>query len=253
MASSSGKKSLTDVQGIPTSPQPLPLPGYTPNSSPIPIRSKAESRVIQHVSDTVLPPAYSADQNRPDIMMYTAVPAGAGVSSSSLVTRVMSPNEDNINTLQRMGEDTGGPMSCLTCGRYAQAVYVCGRCHVYGHAQCLRIQMIGGWGFCHQCQPWAAEQLKKFESDIQALEWRSSLTNQLQKWKQMATTTTGVFSSVGMAIGGTGAMLATGTTALLQGAVQGAIAAAPSSSTASPAIMPPTPTYDWKAQGPTTY
>ena len=58
----------------------------------------------------------------------------------------------------------------------------------------------------------------------------------------MAMTTAGVFSSVGMAIGGTGAMLATGTTALLQGAVQGARAAAPSSSTATPAIMPPTPT-----------
>ena len=103
-SSSSGKKSLTDVQGIPTSPQPMPMPGYTPNSSPIPISFRAESRVIQRVSDTVLPPAYSADQNRPDTMMYTAVPDGAGVSSSALVTSTAL--SDGTSTATQEGAST---------------------------------------------------------------------------------------------------------------------------------------------------
>ena len=73
---------------------------------------------------------------------------------------------------------------------------------------------------------------------MEALEWRSTLASQLENWKRMAATATGVLSSVGMAIGGTGAILAGGTIALVKGAVQGAIAAGPSSSSASPAATP---------------
>ena len=90
-SSSSGKKRLTDtLDGTPIGPPPMPMPGYTPNSSPIPILHRAESRAIQHVSDIVLPPAYSVDQNRIDISGNTAAPAGAGVSPSSLVTSILA-------------------------------------------------------------------------------------------------------------------------------------------------------------------
>ena len=90
-SSSSGKKRLTDtLDGTPIGPPPMPMPGYTPNSSPIPILHRAESRAIQHVSDTVLPPAYSVDQNRTDLSGNTAAPAGAGVSPSSLVTSILA-------------------------------------------------------------------------------------------------------------------------------------------------------------------
>ena len=145
MASSSSGKD--NVRNDSRSPRPLPLPGFVPNTIPVPIRSGAESRGNDSIPGTVLTTVPSVDQTGPDTMVSATPPAGGGGMPSSLVTRVMSPNEDNANTLQTMGVNVNMALGCQQCGQHARVVYVCSGCYRYGHAECLQLEMLQGWGF----------------------------------------------------------------------------------------------------------
>ena len=148
--------------------------------------------------------------------MHSAlVPATMGI------TRVMSPSGVHAgHALERWGlRDTS--MICEVCNRLASELWVCSACYRAGHPECLQMSLLDDYAFCSNCKPWAIEQHSRQTTEAQKERWRARLAGQLANWRAMTVTATGVLGTVGIALGGVGAMVLGGTAALVQGAVEG--------------------------------
>ena len=115
-----------------------------------------------------------------------------------------------------------GNMPCERCNSPCIDVFVCNACYRSGHAQCLNIQAIDGFGFCSDCLPWALQQKSRHVTAQEQAKWTGRLSAQLAAWRESTVTATGVLGAIGLAVGGAGAMAASGTHAFLTGMVQGA-------------------------------
>ena len=113
-------------------------------------------------------------------------------------------------------------------------VWVCYKCHRYGHPTCLQAVLFDEWVFCGRCAPQVEREYRQYLESQQLESCRHSLADQLQLWKGAMVFATGVLGTVGMTIGGAGAVLAGGALALGKRAAMGMSAALPTTT--------PTPT-----------
>ena len=96
---------------------------------------------------------------------------------------------------------------------------------------CLQAVLVDGWVFCGQCAPEIERQYQQYMADQQLESCQKSLTDQYQLWKEAMVSATGVLGTVGMTIGGAGAVLAGGAIALGKGAAMGVSSALPMTTT----------------------
>ena len=149
------------------------------------------------------------------------------------LTRVMSPSAGESSmvfgdTLPR-GMRLQGATKCIVCIGDMTEIWVCPYCYCYGHPWCLNASVLDGWVVCGNCLPEAESQYRQHLADQQVSCWQQSLQDQVAQWKSTMVTATGVLSTVGLTLGGTGAVLASGATALVKGAAIGlATASSPS-------------------------
>ena len=127
-------------------------------------------------------------------------------------------------------------MTCEICNGSVVEIWVCSGCYRAGHAQCLDAVVIQGYAFCNMCKDWAQAQHDRNTTEIQKQRWKERLASQLANWRDVTITTVSALSTVGLAIGSSGAMLASGTSALVHGVIAGAQASVGAASPALPAI-----------------
>ena len=131
-------------------------------------------------------------------------------SSELTLTRVMSPNDH----------------SCPICTQsMGNEIWVCCRCYAYGHPGCIQITVVEGYTFCQQCAAWAKNEVEKFKQQQQIVAWKETMQHQLEGWKKASIFAAGTLSTIGLAVGGTTAVIAHGSVALLRGVAAGAAAA----------------------------
>ena len=140
-----------------------------------------------------------------------ATPPTAYPQSSELsLTRVMSPNEH----------------SCPICTELmGNEIWVCCQCYAYGHPECIQITVVEGYPFCQECAAWANNEVEKVKQQQQIAAWKETMQHQLEGWKKASIFAAGTLSTIGLAVGGTSAVIAQGSVALLRGVAAGAAAA----------------------------
>ena len=141
-----------------------------------------------------------------DATQSTAPPQSSELS----LTRVVSPNDH----------------SCPICTQsMGNEIWVCCRCYAYGHPGCIQITVVEGYTFCQQCAAWAKNEVEKVKQQQQIVAWKETMQHQLEGWKKASIFAAGTLRTIGLAVGGTTAVIAHGSVALLRGVAAGAAAA----------------------------
>ena len=116
---------------------------------------------------------------------------------------------------------------CGVCGTATEDPTLCTGCGKYGHATCLRLEFFQGYPFCSQCIPQAIHAYSQQADTLRREDWSKSLASQLSSWKALATNVLGASASVGVTVGAAAATSTAAAIALVQGVVQGAQQASP--------------------------
>ena len=144
------------------------------------------------------------------ITMDATQPTAPSQSSELTLTRVMSPNDH----------------SCPICTQsMGNEIWVCCRCYAYGHPGCIQITVVEGYTFCQQCAAWAKNEVERVKQQQQIVAWKETMQYQLEGWKKASIFAAGTLRTIGLAVGGTTAVIAHGSVALLRGVAAGAAAA----------------------------
>lgn len=143
----------------------------------------------------------------------------------------MSPSR---TTDPNVGLILGFGGTCPTCSFPVAEPVTCSGCGRYGHPQCLRAEWFQGLPFCATCLRAVILDYSAREDRRRREEWRDYHLQQLQRWKQIALNAVGVTSAVGVAIGGTTAVVAGAAAGFARGAV---VAAMGARNTATGALM----------------
>ena len=136
----------------------------------------------------------------------------AQINPNSL-TRVMSPNiagDQREEQIERWGI-RGAQKPCDGCQGMVVDLWVCSMCFRSGQPQCLQMSQLEGYAFCSACMPMAVQQHSQMMTTFQKEQWELSLANQLAKWREMSVSAKGALGTLGLAIGGAGAMVVGGT------------------------------------------
>ena len=90
----------------------------------------------------------SQENQRQDIIPYGPIRGSVSRGDEIAVTRVMSPNlESNEGTLSNLRA------FCQECDGEAFEPAMCSRCGIYGHPECLGLEMFFAYPFCRVCAP----------------------------------------------------------------------------------------------------
>ena len=169
-------------------------------------------------------------------------------SSTSLVSRVMSPNSLALIRGQSGGANrqmiaqgvnqpliAGIQLPCMGCAQYMTDTPVCVQCGRWGHVQCLGIQHVMGYPFCGDCFPDAQRETGYASSQQhEIIEWQRLRTENMISVQNIARQSSQAMALTGEALGGGLAMLAQGAATLTTGLVRGARNAIADSSLPSP-------------------
>ena len=195
---------------------------YEPWGLPPPAENeRARERGASYGNPETYVQYHTESRSEIDTASTTATPG-----HSQLATRVMSPNnptDAGTSSLQMMPWGARGTTyACDVCTYTCHDVVVCAFCQTAGHDTCLQAQYLEHYAFCHQCYGNALRQYEQARAQEARDRWTQRLSLQLYGWRSTMISTAGSMSSVGLALGGAGAVVLGGAAALIRGAVQGA-------------------------------
>ena len=111
-----------------------------------------------------------------DVTLYgPMVPMAYRSRSPGGITRVMSPNPDEV-FLKGFRADGN---------RCKAAVFepaMCAQCGIYGHAPCLNLESFQGYSFCGICMTTVIQEYASFQDHLRREQWMRSLSAQTATW-----------------------------------------------------------------------
>ena len=91
-------------------------------------------------------------------------------------------------------------------------IWVCCQCYAYGHSGCIQITVVEGYTFCQECAAWANNEVEKVKQQ-QIVAWKETMQHELEGWKKASIFAAGTLSTIGLAVGGTTAVIVHGSVA----------------------------------------
>ena len=171
-------------------------------------------------------------------------------SSAYALTRVMSPNPNQANSMS-LGTNhhllLGFQGICGVCNLVTTDPALCANCGLYGHPVCIGIEQFQGYAFCHGCFQQVVGQYATILDLQQRQQWEQILSQQLINWRERARDALGASTSIGITVGGAAATAAGAAFAVAQGLVQGAHGAVTGTGARA---LPPPPVLDVSASRP---
>ena len=171
-------------------------------------------------------------------------------SSAYALTRVMSPNPNQANSMIQEANHhllLGFQGICGVCNLVTTDPALCANCGLYGHPVCIGIEQFQGYAFCHGCFQQVVGQYATILDIQQRQQWEQLLSQQLITWRQRARDALGASTSIGITVGGVAATAAGAAFAVAQGLVQGAHGAVTGTGARA---LPPPPVIDVSASRP---
>ena len=99
--------------------------------------------------------------------------------------------------------------SCPICkGSMDNEIWVSCQCYAYGHSECIQVTVVEGYPFCQESTAWANREKEKAKLQQQIVAWKEIMQHKLEGCKKVSIFAAGTLSTIGLAVGGTSAVIA---------------------------------------------
>ena len=132
-------------------------------------------------------------------------------------TRVMSPKHYMavVPTIPELEESENDNSLSICTQLMDNNIWVSWRCYTYGHLGFILITVMEGYTFCQECAAWANNEVEKVKQQQQIVDWKELCSINWKAGKRASIFAAGILSTIGLAVGGTPAVIAQGSVALL--------------------------------------